>query len=470
MLWSDTAAYMPAWGNHEWDIPAADDLRNYKGRFAIPNEAAALGAPAPGCCGEDWGWFDAGNVRFISYPEPYVAQTWSAWQADVVPIMADAQADPDITFIVTYGHRPAYSTGHHEGEGDLAGVLDELGDQFSEYVLNLNGHSHDYERFLPIHGVTHVTAAGGGATLETPWGSTDPRTAYRAMHLAHVRIDVTGSSLHLEAVCGPATPDDDIVCSQGQVIDSVTISDQASPPVAALAVTPASGPVPLSVTADAAASVGGDAPIDTYRFDFGDGTVVGPQAGPTAVHTYTTPGSYTAVVTVTDTAGRSDTATTQVSATSAVVNLVGNPGFEASTSGWATSGGPAIVLTRAEGGHSGAWAAQVTNTGAGASASCTLNDSPNWARTTQTGTYHGSLWVRAPAPGATLKLKFREYQGSTLVGSKDATVTLTTAWQQVQMSYAVVAPGSSTLDFIAYTSNAPPGVCFLADDATVTRT
>ena len=470
MVWSDTAAYMPVWGNHEWETPAIDDLRNYKGRFAIPNGAAALGAPAPGCCGEDWGWFDAGNVRFISYPEPYADQTWSEWQADVVPIMAEAQADPDITFIVTYGHRPAYSTGHHPGDEDLAEVLDALGDQFSEYVLNLNGHSHDYERFFPIHGVTHVTAAGGGATLETPWESTDPRTAYRAMRLAHVRVDVTESSLRLEAVCGPATPDDDITCSPGQVIDSVTISDQQSPPTAALTVTPTSGPVPLSVTANATASVRGDAPIDSYTFDFGDGTVTGPQAASTAAHTYTTPATYTAVVTVTDTAGLSDTASVQVTATPVAVNLVGNPGFEVNTNGWAPSPGVPIELSRVAGGHSGGWAAQITNTGTAISASCTLNDSPNWARTTQAGTYNGSLWVRAPVAGATLKLKFREYQGSTLVGSKDQAVTLTTAWQQLQISYAAVAPGSSTLDFVAYITNAPPGVCFQADDAMITRT
>jgi hypothetical protein len=140
------------------------------------------------------------------------------------------------------------------------------------------------------------------------------------------------------------------------------------------------------------------------------------------------------------------------------------------TNGWNTSGGSAIALTRTAGGHSGDWAAQIANTGAGVSASCTLNDSPNWAGTTQAGTYHGSLWVRAPTPGAALRLRFREYQGSTLVGSQTATVTLTTTWQQVQLSYTAAAPGSSTLDFIAFTSNAPPGICFLADDATITRT
>ena len=171
MAWSLQAAYMPAWGNHEWENPATDDLRNYKGRFVLPNPQTSPSAPAPGCCGEDWSWFDAGGVRFISYPEPYSSSTWTNWQAAAAPIFAAAQADPSIHFIVTFGHRPAYSTGFHAGETTLAGVLNALGDQYSKYVLNLNGHSHDYERFQPIHGVTHITVAGGGPSLETPWSS-----------------------------------------------------------------------------------------------------------------------------------------------------------------------------------------------------------------------------------------------------------------------------------------------------------
>ena len=59
---------------------------------------------------------------------------------------------------------------------DLAAILNAFGDRYSKYVLNLNGHSHDYERFQPIHGVTHITAGGGGAALEGPWTTTDSRT------------------------------------------------------------------------------------------------------------------------------------------------------------------------------------------------------------------------------------------------------------------------------------------------------
>jgi hypothetical protein len=223
MVWSQTAAYMPAWGNHEWD-ESSDDLRNYKGRFAIPHPHGSPGAPGKNCCGEDWGWFDAGGVRFISYPEPYSDRTWQDWRTKAAPIMAAAQADPRINFIVTFGHRPAYSTGYHPGDSSLAAILNSLGDRYSKYVLNVNGHSHDYERFQPIHHVVHVTVGGGGAELE-PWSSgPDPRTVFRAMHLEHLRVTVTASQLQVQDVCGPSSSQDKLKCTPGQVIDSFTIA------------------------------------------------------------------------------------------------------------------------------------------------------------------------------------------------------------------------------------------------------
>ncbi len=227
MAWSQTAAYMPVWGNHEWDH-ASDDLRNYKGRFSIPNAHASPGAPDLGCCGEDWGWFDAGGVRFISYPEPYTDASWSDWQSQANTVMAAAQADPKIDFIVTFGHRPAYSSGYHAGDSALAAILDGFGDRYSKYVLNLNGHSHDYERFQPIHHVVHITSGGGGFELE-PWSGKDPRTAFRALHLEHLRVDVTATALRVQAVCGPATSHDDTTCRMGDVIDAITIHSPTRP-------------------------------------------------------------------------------------------------------------------------------------------------------------------------------------------------------------------------------------------------
>jgi PKD repeat protein len=97
-----------------------------------------------------------------------------------------------------------------------------------------------------------------------------------------------------------------------------------------------------------------------------------------------------------------------------------------------------------------------------------LNDSPDTVRVSAAGLYTGSLWVRADTPGATLKLRVREWNGgATAAGSASTQVVLDTTWQRVAVSYTPVAPGSSSLDFNAYISGAPPGSCFYADDASV---
>lgn len=240
-VWSLDAAYMPSWGNHEWDTPSSDDMRNYKGRFDLPNPQTSPSAPSAGCCGEDWSWFDYGNVRFIAYPEPYSSSSWSDWGTKAKTLMDQAQSDPNINFIVTYGHRPPYSSGYHDSETQMQTIMGQLGAAHSKYVLNLNGHSHDYERSYPQSGVIHLTVGVGGADLEEssppclwPQGCPAPSwSAYRAMHHAAVKFHVTSTGIQVTAFCGPpgdsSSNQNDITCTQGTVMDSFTIG---SAPVA----------------------------------------------------------------------------------------------------------------------------------------------------------------------------------------------------------------------------------------------
>jgi hypothetical protein len=235
MRWSLDAADMPAWGNHEWD-ESTDNLKNYKGRFDLPNPQTSPGTPTVDCCGEDWSWFDYGNVRFIAYPEPYSGSTWTDWAAKVGPLMDQAQNDLAITFIVTYGHRPAYSSGWHPGDTGLASMMNHLGATHSKYKLNINGHSHDYERSYPQSGVTHLTVGVGGTDLEERsgnclWNGGCPPpawSAYRAMHHAAVQIRFTSSSIVGTAFCGPPGDNgsniNDVTCTQGSVMDAFVIS------------------------------------------------------------------------------------------------------------------------------------------------------------------------------------------------------------------------------------------------------
>jgi len=82
-------------------------------------------------------------------------------------------------------------------------------------------------------------------------------------------------------------------------------------PVARLSVSQAPSP-PLTIVADASASTDTDAtPIASYRFDFGDGTMVTTIAPATsATHTYATAGSYTISLTATDTGAHTSAAVT----------------------------------------------------------------------------------------------------------------------------------------------------------------
>jgi transposase len=85
------------------------------------------------------------------------------------------------------------------------------------------------------------------------------------------------------------------------------------PPTARLTVNPSQGVVGTQFLADASASTDPDnTPIATYRFNCGNGTIVGPQAGATATCTYASVGLYTITVTVTDTKNTSSTASTKV--------------------------------------------------------------------------------------------------------------------------------------------------------------
>ncbi len=226
MTWSQEAAYMPAWGNHEWE--AGDDLRNYKGRFDLPNPQTSPGSPAVSCCGEDWYWFDYGDTRFIAYPETWTGAR-AAWNTQAQSIMAQAQADAAISYIVTFGHKPAYSAGPDAGNAQLAGFLDALGSAYSKYVLDLSGHVHNYQRSHPLSGVVHVVSGTGGRTLDASTGNPS-WLAFRATHHGSTRLRFAADGIRGWLMCGPSSVLENVSCAPGTVIDSFFIANPNLPP------------------------------------------------------------------------------------------------------------------------------------------------------------------------------------------------------------------------------------------------
>jgi hypothetical protein len=259
MVWSQDAAYMPVWGNHEWNTEATipDHLNNYEGRFALPRSFTSPGADNALGNGpdEDWYWFDYGNVRFIAIPEPFVSDTWADWNAKAQPIMEAAQQDSNINFIVTFGHRPAYSSSS-PGEAKLQGYLDGLAIFYSKYVLDLSGHHHDYERSDPAqtYGVTHVVVGTGHASPNTFTTEQPSWSVFRTIQPAVLKLHFTGTAIEGELICAPVST----VCSSaGAVLDSFTIGHHI--PSAVNITAPASGATVsgvIAVSADASNNSG----------------------------------------------------------------------------------------------------------------------------------------------------------------------------------------------------------------------
>ncbi len=266
MVWSRWAAYMPAWGNHE-DGSLVDDRQNYEGRFDLPNSQESPNAPPAGGPGEEWSWFDYGNVRFISYPEPFTG-AWTDWKTKVDPIMAAAQADPAITFIVTFGHRPAYSSGaDHQSNTTLAGHLRDLRAKYRKYVLNLGAHSHHYERSNPAltNDLVHIVGAGGGATVGGLLLTQPAWSLYRINHLAFLKLHITADRIEGFAICGPDGADATDSCTPGTVIDQWSIEAPRPPDTTPPSTTATPVPAPtaegwnntaVTVTLDAAENTG----------------------------------------------------------------------------------------------------------------------------------------------------------------------------------------------------------------------
>jgi hypothetical protein len=234
----------PAWGNHEIDHAndngtcTGDNLSDYKGRFdfAHPMIDPVYTTYCNTGGGEDWHWFDYGNVRFIAFPEPW-ADDWATWNSKVDSIMAQAQADSNIKYIVTFGHRPAYSSGYHPGETALLNYTAALHGKYSKFILQVSGHSHDYERTAAAQtgGVTYITSGGGGGYLEngscsngwnTVSGSCNQPvwSAFRLMHYGYLKLTFNAASISGQYVCGPPGGETVVdACTQGSAVDNFSL-------------------------------------------------------------------------------------------------------------------------------------------------------------------------------------------------------------------------------------------------------
>ena len=377
--------------------------------------------------------------------------------------------------VVAYWHTPAITGSTiKDSERALWALLANSGAD-----LLLAGHAHTMAEYKPLdanfnvgtsgaHVVQLINGAGGhdfGGTLSDnriSWakGKTSGVLALR-LNGAHGGGTANSIGWTFKDVNNTVLRTGSVACGAGQTQNQAPVVNAGSDQTVTL---PNSANLAGTATDDGLPNPPGTLST-TWSKASGPGTVTfGDPSALSTTATFSAAGPYVLRLTADDSALQtSDDLTVTVNATSG--NLVGNPGFETDTSGWNVGDSdPGVALSRASGGHSGGWAALVANGGASTAARCKLQDAPNWVKTTSSGTYTGTMWVRADTPGATLTMKLREFNGSTLVAAGSTSVALTTSWQLVTVTYVPTMPGVSTLDFMALVSNAPVGKCFYADD------
>ena len=153
-------------------------------------------------------------------------------RSQIDAVFAAAQADPSINFIVTFGHRPAYSTGFHDGEADAGGRAQHVRRPLLE-VRAQPQRALTRLRAVPCRSTASPTSRSPAAepASRRRGPATDSRTAFRAMHLEHLRVDVSVDRACASRPCaGRRRRRDDIACVQGSVIDSYTIGANPPPP------------------------------------------------------------------------------------------------------------------------------------------------------------------------------------------------------------------------------------------------
>ncbi|QYF94574.1 PKD domain-containing protein [Massilia sp. PAMC28688] len=102
--------------------------------------------------------------------------------------------------------------------------------------------------------------------------------------------------------------------SIGRYSVSMSAPVTAGMPVASISTSATSGPAPLLVSFSGAASSDPSGTLQSYEWNFGDGSA--PVAGATASHSYAAAGSYSATLKVTNASGMTDTRAVTITATS----------------------------------------------------------------------------------------------------------------------------------------------------------
>ena len=205
----------PAVGNHEYEgDPQRDSANGYYDYFG-----AAAGEREKGyyrwALGE-WTVFvlNSGAINYTRVRPELAEDCWpvscDAGSEQEQWLRAELATLPAASCILAYWHHPRFSSGFggaHQPYPETEPLFDALRDHGAELVLT--GHSHNYERFPPLDGVTQFVVGTGGRSLHTNTGQPPLTTT--------LRTDVFGV---LELTLAPTGWSSRFVAESGQTVDT----------------------------------------------------------------------------------------------------------------------------------------------------------------------------------------------------------------------------------------------------------
>jgi 3',5'-cyclic AMP phosphodiesterase CpdA len=116
-------------------------------------------------------------------------------------------ASSDATWKVVGLHHPAYSSGFHGSDEQLRDTFVPLFERYGVQVV-FSGHEHDYQRSVPIDGVTYIVSGAGSRTRRT--GTSDfTAIAYATHHF--VDLNVFDDHLVIRAIDEDGAQFDEVV-------------------------------------------------------------------------------------------------------------------------------------------------------------------------------------------------------------------------------------------------------------------
>jgi 3',5'-cyclic AMP phosphodiesterase CpdA len=105
-------------------------------------------------------------------------------------------------------HHAPYSAGYHGSSVDARNAFARLFERYGVQLV-LSGHKHDYERSVPINGVTYLVSGAGAEFRRT---GTEEYTSYSAATVHFLDVNIFDESIYRQAVN-----------NDGQRFDEVTI-------------------------------------------------------------------------------------------------------------------------------------------------------------------------------------------------------------------------------------------------------